>query len=207
MLKKEAGGSPEERRVGRTPARAVNAQCYLDMDGLLADLFDTVSNRVHRKRYEETTADEREVTRGLWTAKQSFSRHIGEVEDLFSSLAPYPSNKDLLDIVCERFGGFHICSHPARIDPDGCIRGKQKWIDQHIVPNYGKFLKGIHFPDKKEDFATTDGEPNLLVDDYAPYVEAWRGAGGLAIRIRADKFPGGLGFREHFLNELRNLGL
>lgn len=189
------------------PALARRTECYLDMDGLLADLFDTISGRVHRKRYEETTCAEREVTRELWTAKHAFSSRIGDVEDLFASLLPYPSNSDLLDIVCEKFGGFHICSHPARIDPEGCIRGKQRWIEQHILPSHGRFVKGIHFPDKKEQFATTLGAPNLLVDDYEPYVEAWRGSGGIAIRIRADKFPDGSGFREVFLEELKRAGL
>jgi len=181
-------------------------ECYLDMDGLLADLFDAVSDRVHSKKYAETTDEEKEATRELWTAKTHFSKAIGEVEEVFSSLSPYPSNGDLLDIVCSRFGGFHICSHPARIDRDGCIRGKKRWIEQHIVPSHGKFLRGVHFPDMKEEFATTNGRPNLLVDDYTPYVEAWRKAGGVAIRIRSDRFPGGEGFREHFLAELGKLG-
>lgn len=183
------------------------ADCYLDMDGLLVDLFDTLAGRIHKKRYAETSGEEREETRALWTAKTDFASRVGDVEEFFARLPPYASNQDLLDIVCERFGGFHICSHPARIDPEGCIRGKKRWIDQHILPNYGQFLKGAHFPERKEDFAVVGGRINLLVDDYSPYVSAWRAAGGVAIRLRADKFPGGEGFRSHFLDELGKTGL
>jgi hypothetical protein len=201
-----AGAATECSDSGTGTKNLEGTECYLDMDGLLADLFDAVSDRVHSKKYAETSDEERETTRELWTAKTRFSKAIGEVEEVFASLSPYPSNRDLLDIVCARFGGFHICSHPARIDRDGCIRGKKRWIEQHITPSHGKFLRGVHFPDMKEEFATTNGRPNLLVDDYTPYVEAWRQAGGVAIRVRSDQFPGGEGFRDHFLEELDKLG-
>lgn len=203
---KKVDGSTDERGEEKVAPLLAKTECFLDMDGLLADLFDTVSGRVHRKRYAETSRSEREITRQLWTAKHKFSQRVGGVEELFSELLPYPSNSDLLDIVCERFGGFHICSHPARIDPEGCVRGKRRWIEQYILPTHGSFLRGIHFPEKKEDFATGNGTPNLLVDDYTPYIEAWRAAGGVGIRIRADKFPGGRGFKDHFLGELHKAG-
>jgi len=212
--KKPAGDSRAQvtrqsrAKARQQPSRAKKSpSCFLDMDGLLADLFDTVALRLHRKKYTDTSLGERAVTRDLWTRRDKFSGRVGDIEELFANLSPYPTNGELLDIVCERFGGFFICSHPARIDPGACIRGKLRWIQQHIAPKYGKYLKGIHFPSQKEDFATAGGIPNLLVDDYTPYVEAWRRTGGIGIRIRADRFPEGKGFREHFLRELDGCGI
>ncbi len=199
----KAGGSTNISRDRVTG----EPQCYLDMDGLLADLFDTVAKRLHRKKYADTTQGEREITRSLWLEKTDFSTKVGDVEDLFANLSPYSTNTELLDLVCERFGGFHICSHPARIDPEACIRGKQEWIRKHILPGYGDYLRGVHFPDKKEQFAVVGGVPNLLIDDYSPYIKAWIQAGGKAIRVRADKFSSGDGFRVYLLAELTKTGL
>ncbi len=204
----EVGTVRQKSRVEqRGLPRQQQVSCYLDMDGLLADLFDTVALRLHRKKYGETDLKERAVTRELWTKRDKFSGRVGDIEELFANLSPYPTNRELLDIVCERFGGFSICSHPAKLDPVACMRGKLRWIQNHIIPSHGKFLRGIHFPDRKEEFATCGGIPNLLVDDYSPYIDAWRKAGGVAIRIRADRFPAGDGFREFFLEELVKVGL
>jgi hypothetical protein len=181
--------------------------CYLDMDGLLANLFDTLSQQLHRKTYGRTTQQEREKTHELWTDKGLFRRHMGDLEELFAQLPPYPTNTVLFNIICEKFGGFHICSRPARIDPEASIRGKLRWIAQHIKPTHGNYLYGVHFPTTKEIFAVTDETPNLLIDDYTPYVEAWRSAGGLAIRVRSDKFLTTDSFRQYLLAELEKLDI
>lgn len=164
-------------------------QCYLDMDGLLANLFDTVSQRLHRKTYSDSSAEDKLVTRMLWEDKKAFLKRVGGVESLFANLEPYPTNDILINKVKRCFGGFFLCSHPAKIDRDGCIKGKLSWIGEHVVKDYGEGFLGVTFPAKKEEYAVGQkGEPNLLIDDFQPYIDAWRDKGGVAIRIRSDKF-------------------
>jgi hypothetical protein len=183
-------------------------QCYLDMDGLLANLFDTVSQRLHRKSYEQSSAEDRLVTRVLWEDKNAFLKRIGGIERLFANLKPYPTNEILLNKVTRCFGGFFLCSHPAKIDKQACIRGKLTWIGEHVVPKYGDGFLGVTFPVHKEEYATNArGEANLLIDDYEPYIDAWRARGGVAIRLRADKFKTKKAFAEFLDENFRKLGI
>jgi hypothetical protein len=183
-------------------------KCYLDMDGLLANLFDTVSRKIHKKPYLENTARDKMFIRMLWENKAEFISRIGGIEKLFANLDPYPTNTILLDKVVSHFGGFYLCSHPAKLDREGCIRGKLEWINKHIVGKYGSHLLGVHFPANKEEFALgEDGTPNLLIDDFKPYIEAWRSRGGVAIRVRTDKFSSKNEFRQFIDQQFKDIGL
>lgn len=164
-------------------------QCYLDMDGLLANLFDAVSQRLHRKTYSDSSSEHKLATRMLWENKKDFISRVGGVESLFANLEPYPTNDILIDKVTRCFGGFFLCSHPAKIDRDACIKGKLDWIGKHVISCHGEGFLGVSFPVHKEEYAIgPSGEPNLLIDDYEPYIDAWRKRGGMAIRVRSDKF-------------------
>ena len=46
------------------------------------------------------------------------------------------------------------------------------------------------FPQSKALYAINKetGKPNVLVDDFPPYINAWRNAGGIAIEMRTDNF-------------------
>jgi hypothetical protein len=159
------------------------------MDGLLANLFDMVSQRTHRKSYQASSKEDKLAIKDLWENKEEFVRRVGGVERLFSELDPYPTNDILLRKVVSRFGGFYLCSHPAKIDREACIRGKLSWIERHISGVYREAYLGVHFPSQKEEFAVGDGgQPNLLIDDFRPYIEAWERRGGVAIRVRSDRF-------------------
>jgi hypothetical protein len=183
-------------------------KCYLDMDGLLANLFDTVSRKIHKKPYLENTPRDKMFIRMLWENKAEFINRIGGVERLFANLDPYPTNAILLDKVVSHFGGFYLCSHPAKLDREGCIRGKLEWINKHIVGKYGKHLLGVHFPSNKEEYALGEGgTPNLLIDDFKPYIEAWRAKGGVAIRVRSDKFADKEDFRQFIDQQFDDIGL
>lgn len=176
--------------------------CYLDMDGLLANLFDDVSYRLHRKKYNENTPLDKLETKRVWENHDIFSEKVGDVEEIFAQLKPYHTNEILLDKVVEHFGGFRLCSHPAKLAPEACIRGKMRWIAQHIEPKYGEHYLGAEFPMRKEEFAIgADGEPNLLIDDFRPFVEAWKSRGGVAIRVRSDKFAELEDFRSYLFEQ------
>ena len=54
--------------------------------------------------------------------------------------------------------------------------GKTLWVETH----QGKGLE-IIFSNKKYEKATTNGRPNVLIDDFTTNTEPWLKAGGIAI--------------------------
>jgi hypothetical protein len=47
----------------------------------------------------------------------------------------------------------------------------------------------MYFPQNKAEYALSeDGSPNVLIDDFPPYIAAWRNKGGIAIEMRTDSF-------------------
>jgi hypothetical protein len=117
-----------------------------------------------------------------------FYDYFGGVEQFFADLKPFGKNGELtnaiIDTVVKIAGGYSICSHPAGIDAAACRRGKITWIKNNLNPQPTEML----FPQSKAVYAMTNGAPNVLIDDFPPYVKAWRDAGGIAIEMRTDSF-------------------
>jgi len=164
---------------------------YLDMDGLLVNLFDTVAMGMIGKHYKSLTEAEKEKTRQIWrdregAAKEFFDK-LGGVEKFFADLPSFgPLTKAIIDTVVKEAGGYSICSCPAGIDRKGSEAGKRIWIHKHLnpLPDEMSFVtnKTVNAINKKT------GKPNVLIDDFPPYVQAWRNAGGIAIEMRTDSF-------------------
>jgi hypothetical protein len=58
------------------------------------------------------------------------------------------------------------------------IDGKKHWLDQYNPGTSGDAI----FTSKKFKYAMQDGEPNVLVDDFGRYLNAWQEAGGIAVK-------------------------
>lgn len=164
-------------------------KCYLDMDGLLANLFDFIGQRIYGKDYKDVTAEEKKKARSIWTNKEEFYQKLGGSYEVFANLDPYPTNDTLIKKVIEKFGSFYICSHPSPIETQDCINGKKDWIQKHIIPKYGRYFKGAFFPKNKSMYAINDdGTPNVLIDDYIPYIDMWDKKGGIPIRLQSSNY-------------------
>jgi 5'(3')-deoxyribonucleotidase len=163
----------------------------LDMDGLLANLFDTVGHKFYGKDYKLLTKEEKLKIKKIWVNKKEFTKHFTSVRELFADLEPFGTNgeitKAIVQAVVDVFGGYNILSHPASIDKEGCIQGKKEWIRKHLNP----LPKEMFFPQNKSDYAMREGVANILVDDFSPYIESWRSKGGYPIQIRSDMFKSG----------------
>jgi len=167
----------------------MQTKCYLDMDGLLANLFDFISNKIINKNYIDATDSEKLKIKSVWVDKDLFYQKLGTPKSLFANLEPYSTNDTLINKVIEKFGGFYICSHPSKMSVDQCIEGKLEWIDKHIVPKYSQHFKGAVFPDKKSKYAlNNDGSKNVLIDDFQPYIDSWTETGGIAIKLQSALF-------------------
>jgi hypothetical protein len=176
-------------------------QCYLDMDGLLVNLFDHVAHKMHGKRYQHLSDEEKSEGRIVWEDRSIFHRKFGKIDEFFAKLQPYDTNDAIIETVIEKFDGFYICSKPTKLGQEACIAGKLAWIEEHLLPKYQTHIHGILFPEKKEIFAIGENNlPNVLIDDYKPYIHAWNNAGGIGIRLRSDRFECKKQIKE-YLNE------
>lgn len=161
------------------------------MDGLLVNLFDTVAMGMVGKHYKSLTAEEKAKTKQIWRdregeAKDFFAKH-GGVEQFFANLPSFGSLTDaIIDTVVKEAGGYSICSSPASIDKKASESGKRIWIHKHLDP----LPDEMSFVRNKAINAINDetGKPNVLIDDFPPYIQAWRNSGGIAIEMRTDTF-------------------
>jgi hypothetical protein len=167
---------------------------YLDMDGLLANLFDTVALGMLGKHYKELTEEEKELTRQIWIdregrAKEFFKRH-GGVKNFFANLPLFGENGELTHAIIKTViniaGSYSICSCPAGIDRAASEAGKREWIKKHLNPP----PEEMRFITNKAEIAFNKetGKPNILIDDFPKYIKAWEAARGEPIEMRTDEY-------------------
>jgi hypothetical protein len=146
---------------------------YVDMDGVLADLFNHVGGLHDVEHYTRITKDQ-------W---EQFFKNSNAYE-LFSSLPAFPTANKLLQIVKQYAGGYTILSSPLNFDREGSIKGKRAWLSKHItVPP-----DNVIFEHQKYKYAVqADGTPNILIDDFRTNITAWRNAGGIGIKYQSDE--------------------
>ena len=162
---------------------------FLDMDGLLADLFNRVSKKTHNKPYKALTFKEKEEAKRIWTNKKEatcFFKTFDGVENFFATLPDFGNKTRAVINASIAFAGeYTICTCPAAIDKEASIKGKIKWIYKNLHPAPTEML----FPVNKSTYALNkDGTPNILIDDFPPYIQSWRNAGGIAIEMQTDAF-------------------
>jgi predicted chitinase/5'(3')-deoxyribonucleotidase len=145
---------------------------YVDMDGVLADLFNHAGSIHDVEHYSSMTKDQ-------W---EDFFKNSNAYE-LFRDLPAFPSANKLLQMVKDFAGGYTILSSPLSFDKAGSIKGKQEWLKKHIHVRPDNII----FEHNKAMYATTNGKPNILIDDYGVNIRAWGSAGGIPIKYQADE--------------------
>lgn len=146
---------------------------YVDMDGVLADLYSHAAELSDVDHYNQMTPDQ-------WEAffKDSNAYH------LFRDINPFPTANQLLKIVKKYAGGYRILSSPLSFDRAGSIKGKREWLSKHINVPADKI---IFEHDKYKYAIQPNGTPNILIDDYGVNTRAWDAAGGIAVKYQADE--------------------
>jgi 5'(3')-deoxyribonucleotidase len=146
---------------------------YVDMDGVLADLYNYAATLHDVDHYNNMTSEQ-------WESffKDSNAYH------LFRDIKPFPTANKLLQLVKKFAGGYTILSSPLSFDKAGSIKGKREWLSKHIkvAPDQVTFEH-----DKYKYAVQPDGTPNILIDDYGVNIRAWNNAGGIAIKYQADE--------------------
>jgi 5'(3')-deoxyribonucleotidase len=148
---------------------------YVDMDGVLADLYSHAAELSNVDHYNDMTDEQ-------W---DQFFKDSNAYE-LFRDIKPFSTANKLLELVKKYAGGYTILSSPLSFDKAGSIRGKSEWLKKHISVPADKIV----FEHDKWHYATQpDGTPNILIDDYKGNTIPWSAAGGIAIKYQADESP------------------
>jgi 5'(3')-deoxyribonucleotidase len=146
---------------------------FVDMDGVLADLFGYAGDLHDVEHYNEMTPDQ-------W---ETFFRD-SDAYHLFKSIGVFPASNELLEIVKKFAGDYDILSSPLNFDRDGSIKGKREWLNKNITVK----PKHVIFDHDKAKYAVQkDGTPNILIDDYGVNIRKWIAAGGIGIKYQADE--------------------
>jgi 5' nucleotidase, deoxy (Pyrimidine), cytosolic type C protein (NT5C) len=154
------------------PLATAQSTIYVDMDGVLVDLFNHVGEIHDVDHYND-------MTKSQW---DEFFQSTNAYE-LFRDLPAFATANALLKIVQQYAGGYTILSSPLNFDRAGSIQGKQEWLTNHITVPADAWV----FEHDKYKYATNNGGPNILIDDWGVNIEKWRAAGGIGIKFQSDE--------------------
>jgi 5'(3')-deoxyribonucleotidase len=151
----------------------IKPRVYLDMDGVLADFFGEWARLAKVDHYKDINDPEENL------------QLVRDHPTFWIDLPLLPHAKALIKTVVEQYGEYRICSKPlegdARSKP-----GKMEWIRKHLsdMPPVEVVLTA-----NKAAFATNEGNPSILVDDFGVNITAWKAAGGIGIKYDDSQFP------------------
>jgi hypothetical protein len=160
---------------------------YLDMDGVQADFFSSWAKWHGLKIKNPEIQRYKQI--GDRSARQDSIEDMKRagpefVFKFFATLPELGGGMRLLHWIVQNKIPCTILTAPLG-DPDAdsevrnaSIEGKKYWLEHHN-PHFP-----VIFESDKYKYANTDGVPNVLVDDFKKYVNAWRDHGGIAILHR-----------------------
>lgn len=148
-------------------------QIFVDMDGVLADLFGYAAEQHAVESYKYIDSIQ-------W--EQFLSKT--DAEHLFANLPAFPIANQIVEMVVELAGEYRILSSPLTYDKAGSIRGKKQWLAKNIqIPAVEQI-----FETEKHIYAFQPrGIPNILIDDFGKNIALWNRHGGLGIKHRSDR--------------------
>ena len=143
---------------------------YVDMDGVIADFFTALADRHGVSHWKDLPDKEKSIRELAGT-------------DFFNRLPKFSTSDRLIEFVHKITNGkWNILSSPLRNDHENSAKWKRVWLDRHgYTPNEAIFTGN------KEKYATTNGVPNILVDDKPENIERWKAKGGIGIRYQANE--------------------
>ena len=137
-------------------------EIYCDMDQVLCN-FIGGAEEVIGKPFPQADKNDR------WNK-------ISNTKDFWANLDWMPGAKRLYSFI-QKYDT-HILS--AYSDRDDSSRpGKKKWLKKNtkIKPRNINLVKRAD----KQKYATTNGKPNILIDDYIKNINEWKAKGGIGI--------------------------
>ena len=145
---------------------------YLDMDGVQADFFGAWAAMHNVGNYKDIPDTETSIN-------QLASSSPEEVYKFFRELKPLQGGGKIVEWLHQHKIPFTVLSAPLRGPySKASVEAKKDWLDEF---NPGATQNAI-FTQHKHKYALSNNEPNVLVDDYSKYLNAWSNAGGIAVK-------------------------
>lgn len=145
---------------------------YLDMDGVQADFFGAWSKRSGVEHWKAIADKEKEINELAHSDPK-------QVYDFFRDLDTLSGGMKVIAWIRKNKIPYTVLSAPLRGPySQASIKAKRDWLDQHHPGSSGNAI----FTQNKAKYAMEGGRPNVLVDDYGKYLNAWKDAGGIAVK-------------------------
>jgi 5'(3')-deoxyribonucleotidase len=146
---------------------------YLDMDGVLADMFGQVAKHHGVSHWRKARKDKKKL------------EQIAKKPGFFTRLRPLPEAGKIVMGVLRAAGEYSILSSPLMSRVQQSCDEKTDWLKHHLK-NHPPV--SILFDHNKEKYAVqSNGTPNILIDDYETNIKLWRARGGIGILYRPDE--------------------
>lgn len=155
-----------------TEDKGVMPHLYLDMDGVQADFFGAWAKKHGVNHWKAIQNKEDEIN-------QLANSSAKEVYDFFKDLAPLKGGQQIINWLHTNKIPFTVLSAPLRgLYADASKQAKRDWLNQFNPGTSGNAI----FTSAKFKYAMKDGVPQVLVDDFGPYLQKWSDAGGIAVK-------------------------
>jgi len=135
---------------------------YCDLDEVLVN-FMKGANKAVDGTFVTHNKDER------W-------KKINQTKGFWGNLEWMPGSKRLYKFI-ERYDPYVLSAFSGR-DPTS-KNGKIKWLAKNT--NWKKSRIKLVLRSQKQTYAKTNGEPNILIDDYIKNIGEWEAKGGIGI--------------------------
>ena len=101
---------------------------------------------------------------------------INQTKGFWANLEWMPGAKRLWDFI-SRYDTEILSAYSGR-DPTSRV-GKMKWLSKNTKIKRGKV--NLVMRSDKQKYATTNGKPNILIDDYIKNINEWEAKGGIGV--------------------------
>jgi len=135
---------------------------FCDMDEVLV-AFRSGAEKVIGQPFPDADKEER------WKA-------INQTKGFWANLDWMPGAKRLYQFI-EKYDPYVLSAYSGR-DPSS-KNGKMKWLAKNT--NWKKSRVNLVMRSHKQRYATTDGKPNVLIDDYIKNIREWEKKGGIGV--------------------------
>lgn len=149
-------------------------QLYVDLDGVLAWW-----NKATVEQCEDVEWEDLPILKGD-PKRDILQNFMDDNYDFWVSIPRIPHFDQIWDLI--KHHDPMVLTSPHDVKDMDCKRGKEDWCKREL----GLDVDRVIVEKKKYKYATTDGKPNILIDDMDYNIEAWQKHGGIPIEVARD---------------------
>lgn len=145
---------------------------YLDMDGVQADFFGAWADKHNVSHWKAIQDKEGEI-------EELANSTPEQVYDFFRNLRLLKGGLEIINWLRQHHIPYTVLSAPLRGPyADSSKQAKKDWLDEHHPGTSDTAI----FTSQKHKYAVINGVQNVLVDDFGPYCEKFKNAGGIVVK-------------------------